>query len=102
MTARQRLSNRRASSNFNFECGGLAYVATISHFDDGRLAEIFLSNGKAGSDSDANARDAAIVCSIALQHGTPLKVIRHALLRDGQGRPSTPLGVALDLIGDWQ
>ncbi len=36
--------------------------------------------------------------SIALQFGVPLDVLRHALMRDGQGRPSGPLGTALDLI----
>jgi hypothetical protein len=56
-------------------------------------------NGKAGSDSDANARDAAIIASISLQYGVPLEVIRHALLRDPRGNASTPLGVALDAIG---
>ena len=41
---RQRLPNRRASKTFAFACGGMNYVATISLFDDGRLAEIFLTN----------------------------------------------------------
>jgi hypothetical protein len=98
MTARTRLPNRRGSVSFNFQCGSFAYVATISRFDDGRLAEIFLSNGKAGSGTDSIAKDSAVVASIALQHGVPLEVIRHALLRDSQGRASTPLGAALDII----
>jgi hypothetical protein len=98
MAARERLQNRRASTQVAFECNSLSYVATISFFTDGRLAEIFLSNSKAGSHSDSAARDSAVVCSIALQHGTPLDTIRHALMRDSVGRPSSPLGVALDLI----
>ena len=96
--ARLRLPNRRASETFSFECGGQHYNATVSRFPDGSLAEIFLSNGKAGSDSDAAARDSAVVCSIALQHGTPVDVIRKALLRDPRGVASSPLGVALDLL----
>jgi hypothetical protein len=76
----------------------LAYSATISRFPDGRVAEVFLGNHKAGSQSDTNARDAAVVCSIALQHGVALDVIRHALLRNARGMPGSPLGVALDLI----
>ena len=82
-THRQRLPNRRASETFTFECNGLSYLASISRFADGRLAEIFLSNSKAGSHSDAAAKDSAVVCSIALQHGITVDVIRHALLRDG-------------------
>ena len=69
---------------------------------DGRLAEIFISNAKAGSHSDAAAKDAAVVASIALQHGVPIDVIRHALLRDSRGRASSPLGCALDLIAEGE
>lgn len=98
MTARERLPNRRASQQIAFECNGLRYVATVSFFPDGRLAEIFLSNAKAGSHSDSAAKDSAVVCSIALQHTVPLQTIRKALLRDSRGNPSSPLGAALDII----
>jgi hypothetical protein len=100
MTKRARLSNRRASESFGFECNGLRYIATVSYFTDGSLAEIFLNNAKAGSHSDSAAKDSAVVASIALQHGVPLQTIRHALLRDARGQASSPLGVALDLLGD--
>jgi hypothetical protein len=100
MTARARLPNRRASETLAFECNGLRYLASISRFADGRLAEIFISNSKAGSHSDAACKDAAVVCSIALQFGVPVEVIRHALLRDSQGRAASPLGCALDLIAE--
>jgi hypothetical protein len=95
---RDRLSNRRLSENFSFKCNGQDYTATYSTFADNSLAEIFLSNGKIGSDSDAAARDSAVVCSIALQHGTPVDVIRRALLRDPRGVASSPLGMALDIL----
>jgi hypothetical protein len=98
MMAREHLPSRRASEQIAFACSGFKFVATISRFPDGRLAEIFLTNGKCGSDSDVSARDAAVVCSIALQFGAPLDVIRKALMRDSQGRPSGPLGVVLDLL----
>jgi hypothetical protein len=100
MTARQRLDNRRASESFNFEAGGLKYAATFSRYPDGRLAEVFLTNHKAGSASDTNARDAAVVCSLALQFGVPLETIRKALMRDPAGRASGPLAAALDLIAE--
>jgi hypothetical protein len=35
-----------------------------------------------------------------LQHGVPVETIKHALLRDGNGVASSPLGTALDLIGE--
>jgi hypothetical protein len=98
MSASERLPNRRLAETFEIECHGLRYVATVARFADGRLAEVFLQNSKPGSQSDINARDAAVVTSIALQHGVPLEVIRRALLRDPRGQPSSPLGAALDFI----
>jgi hypothetical protein len=101
MTAqRERLPNRRANTVFDFEVGGLRYTATLSRFSDGRIAEIFLQNHKPGSQSDATARDAALVASLALQHGCTLDVLRGALLRDVRGKAATPLGVALDLVAE--
>jgi hypothetical protein len=82
MTARERLPHRRHSVNFSFECNALPYTATASYFADGRLAEIFIGNRKSGSHSDSAAKDSAVVCSIALQFGVPVDVIRRALLRD--------------------
>jgi hypothetical protein len=96
--ARQRLPNRRFSESFAFTCNDLKYLATISRYEDGRLAEVFISNAKAGSHSDAAAKDAAVVCSIALQYGVPVDVIRKALLRDSRGVASSPLGCALDML----
>jgi hypothetical protein len=93
------LPNRRASTTFAFQHGSHHYVATISYFPNtGQLAEIFLGNGKAGSQLDAAAKDSAVVCSIAFQHGTPVEVIRKALLRDANGVAASPLGRALDII----
>jgi hypothetical protein len=98
MIERCRLPNRRASQQIAFECNALKYVATVSFFPDGGLAEIFLSNAKAGSHSDAAAKDSAVVASIALQYGVPVETIRKALLRDARGVASSPLGVALDFL----
>jgi hypothetical protein len=97
--ARERLPNRRTSTTFDFQCGPHRYTATVAAFPGtDKLAEIFLGNGRAGSDIDAAAKDSAVVASIALQHGVPVETIRKALLRDPQGIASSPLGVALDLI----
>ena len=98
MGKRTRLPQRRPCEHFNFQCNGLSYTASIGRFPDGSLAEIFISNSKAGSHSDAAAKDAAVVCSIGLQHGVPLETIRHALLRDAHGFAASPLGCALDII----
>jgi hypothetical protein len=98
MTNRQRLPNRRASDTFSLECAGLAYTATVSRFDDGRIGELFLSNHKTNSSADVAARDAAIAFSFAIQYGADPEAIRRALCRDARGNASGPLGVALDLL----
>jgi hypothetical protein len=95
---RQRPPNRRESENFSFELNGLRLTATVSLFDDGRIAELFLTQ-KPGTAVDINARDAAIILSFALQHGADPDAIRWALCRDSQGRALGPVGTALDLIG---
>jgi hypothetical protein len=100
MSQRDRLPNRRASECFTFEIDGLRFTATVSRFPDGRLAELFLNNHKAGNQSDTNARDAAIIFSFAVQHGADADAIRRALCRDAQGRALGPLAAALDLIAE--
>lgn len=95
---RERLPNRRANETFRLECAGLAYVATISRFSDGRLGEVFLTSPKNGSAADTAARDSAICASIALQCGADVETIRKALCRDSHGRANGPLGTALDII----
>ena len=99
MSPRERLPNRRFSESFSVACAGLRYTATISRFPDGRLAEVFLSNTKPSSQSDVNARDAAVAASLALQFGCPLETLRRALLRDPNGKAASPLGCALDELG---
>jgi hypothetical protein len=100
LIARNRLPNRRNNETFTLEVAGLHYTCTISRFPDGRVGEIFLTNTKPSSQSDVNARDSAVAASMALQFGCPLEVLRRALLRDSHGRPSTPLGAALDAISE--
>jgi hypothetical protein len=100
MSAREYLPNRRASETFELECAGLKYTCTVSHYRDGRLAEIFLNNHKSNSAADVNARDAAITFSIAVQHGADPETIRRALCRDARGNASGPLGTALDRLSE--
>jgi hypothetical protein len=100
MAARERLPTRRECEGFDVEALGLRFRATYGRFDDGRLAEVFLTNHKAGSMAGILASDSAVLCSIALQYGAPLDVIRRALMRDGRGNASGPLGVVLDRLAE--
>jgi hypothetical protein len=99
-TTRKQLPNRRRAETLTIEGNGLAHTAPYGFFSDGKVGEVFLQNHKPGSQADSNARDAAVAASLALQYGCPLEVLKRALLRDSHGRPSTPLGVALDLIAE--
>jgi len=98
IAARERLPNRRAHELLDFEHGGFRYIGGIGRFEDGRLAEVFLNVAKSGTAIENHARDAAIVASVALQYGTPVDVIRHALTRNSDSSASGALGALLDLL----
>jgi hypothetical protein len=98
MNIRERLPDRRLAESFEIEVAGLRYTCTVGKYPDGAVGEIFLNNHKSNSAADVNARDSAIVCSIAIQFGADVETIRKALCRDSHGRASGPLAVALDLI----
>lgn len=93
MTAdRERLPNRRGSEQINFVYGDKPWTAAASRYPDGRIAEIFVYAGKC-SDQSEMAADAAILASIALQHGAPFDVVKHAIADRGG-----PLAAALDAL----
>ena len=93
---RQQLRNRRPHWLYRFECDGQIYTGGIGRFDDGRIAEIFINGAKVGTAAETNAQDAAIVASLALQHGCPIETIRHALIRTGGS--GGPLAALLDEV----
>jgi hypothetical protein len=76
---RERLPNRRGSLRFPIGCGGQLYLVTLSKFDDGRLAEIFLDTDKPDSALATHASDAAILASMLLQHGVLPAAISHSV-----------------------
>jgi hypothetical protein len=95
---RQRLANRRPSETFDIEVAGLRYKTTISRFPDGSLAELFVSNHKAGNASDIAARDARILLSLCLQYGCSVATIAHALSRNSDGSAAGVIGAVLDCV----
>lgn len=95
---RERLPNRRAHTLVTIEAGNFRYVAGVGHYADGRLAEIFLNAEKSATAIDDAARDSAVVASIALQHGVDADTLRRALMRNGNGVASGPLGTLLDML----
>jgi hypothetical protein len=101
MTARrERLPNRRQCESFEIFHSGVHFTVSAGRYQDGRMAEIFLSAERAGTPLEAIARDAAVLASLAFQHGADLETIRIALTRDHDGGPATALGAALDAIAE--
>jgi hypothetical protein len=99
MTSHQeRLEDRRGHWLYRFQSGGQHFNGGIGRFADGRIAEIFINGSKVGSGAESSAQDAAIVASLALQHGCPLDTIRHALARSGGAEG--PLVTLLRLVGN--
>lgn len=96
--SRNVLPQRRDCEHLTFDHEGHQWVASYGLYEDGRLAEIFLTSNKSGSKVEAYAQDAAVATSIACQHGASPQDIRAALMRDSRGEPHGPLGRALDII----
>jgi hypothetical protein len=97
-TTSKRLPNRREHEIIDLEHGGFRYTAGVGRFDDGALAEIFFNVSKSGTTLETQARDAAVVASIALQHGATVATLRHALMRNRDGSASGALGRLLDIL----
>jgi hypothetical protein len=75
----------------------MKYIATYSCFEDGSIGELFLNtNGKVGSEADIMAADGAAAISVALQYGTPARVMLHAMKHGIDGKP---LGVLSQALG---
>jgi hypothetical protein len=95
---RRRLANRRACETFEFETNGLKYVCSVGRFPDGSVGEIFLTNHRVNSHAGIMASDQAVLASLALQHGCSLRTLSKAVMRDGAGRATSPIGCAFDLL----
>ncbi|TGN90900.1 hypothetical protein EOW77_0003445 [Bradyrhizobium yuanmingense] len=64
----------------------------------GPIVEIFLNAQKVNSPLDMLASDGAILMSLLLQYGCPPEVISHAMKRNPNGSPASPLGVAASYL----
>jgi len=96
--ARNRLPNKRSCETVAFERDGHQFQMTVGFYLDGRVGEIFLNHDRSDSLFDALTSDAAILASLALQHGCTLQTIAHALKRDARGIAASPIGAAVDQI----
>ena len=101
---REILPERRPSYNFTIDFQGEKYHVTIGRYPDGRPGEVFVNrlftkaSAKVGTLLDGVCRDAAILVSLAMQHGVQLETMQHAITRDEDGAPSTIVGAIIDQI----
>lgn len=106
MTHRHRLATRRRHETIAMEHEGLRYKvglgrevlcdgscgATAMRF--GPIAEVFFNAQKVNSPIDVLVSDSAILMSMLLQYGCPPADIFHAMKRNPDGSPASPLGRA--------
>lgn len=98
--SRRRLPNRRAHEAIGFEFRGYAYTLGVGRFGDDALAEVFIDCAKGSTPVAADARDAAVCLSLALQYGVPPEAIRSAVTREADGSASGIVGAVLDLLAE--
>ena len=98
LCARRALPARRSAETLDFSHDGIRYTLTVGFYPDGRPGEIFIDGPKAGSGAQVNATDAAVILSIAMQHGVPVETLRAAVSRNAAGEPTGPIGAVLDLL----
>lgn len=97
---RRKLEPRRSALTFSLRWQGVQHEVSIGTFDDGSPAEVFISGTKSGSDVQSVSRDAAILLSLALQHGVGLDLIKRAVTRDEGNRPQSIVGAVVDAFAE--
>jgi hypothetical protein len=94
------LPNRRPHDLAEFTFHGFTYTIGAGLSRAGPF-ELFIDAHKVASQTAEDARDIAVLISIALQYGAPVDVLRQAVGREPDGRPTAVAGAALDLITDF-
>ena len=95
---RRVLPQRRAAETFDLRFWNQPFTVTVGFYADSTPGEVFIDGGKTGQDIQSTARDAAVVLSLALQHGAPVETIRHAVTRGASGEAASILGAIVDAL----
>lgn len=112
--SRQRLPNRRPTLTEAVTVGAHSFIVSVGLDPaSGRVREIFMDGAKEGTDLAAILGDAAVVISVALQHGVPAEALGVSVARlptrmlappyigeaeAGASPAATIIGAALDLV----
>lgn len=96
MNAWIELPHRRGQETWDFDYQNIKYTMSISRDGAGQPQEVFVECSKSTSDYEALARDSALLISIALRSGVPLKKMRASVTRLEHGKPASLTGRMLD------
>ena len=98
---RRTLPQRRAAETFDLRFWNQLFTVTVGFYADGTPGEVFIDGGKTGQDIESTARDAAVVLSLALQHGAPIETTQHAVTRNPSGSAASILGAVVDELSKF-
>ena len=95
---RRTLPQRRPAETFGLRFWNQLFTVTVGFYPDGTPGEVFIDDCKTGNDIQSIARDAGVLLSLALQHGTPIETIRHAVTRGASEEPASIIGAIVDAL----
>lgn len=95
---RRVLPQGRSCESFDLHHNNQQAHVSVGFYPDHSLGEVFIDAHKAGTDMDAILKDWATTMSIAIQHGTPIATVRHAVTRTASNEPSSIIGAILDQL----
>lgn len=97
---RATLPNRRDHEVRSFSFRGREHLLGIGRDAAGQVMEVFIDSAKPSNDAADDARDIAVLASLALQHGTPIEALHGAVTRLANGEPAGLAGAVLDLLAE--
>lgn len=92
------LPNRRYAETFDINVLGSYYVVQVGRYPDGRVGEVFINSHRVGSQADINARDAAVLLSLAIQNGIAPEDVLDSLMHDANGDPEGVVGIIVAAV----
>jgi hypothetical protein len=96
---RRRLPDRRRTLTLALDYDGQTYAVALGYDPTGRIHEVFVQGAKVGSGIEGLLDDAAVVLSLALQHGADPAALPRSMGRlGGNGERASVIGAVSDLI----
>lgn len=80
------------------------YTATIGYYADGRIGDVFVRSGKAGSHASILLHETSIALSVAFQYGASARDMLKSMPHTGEigssalGDPEGPIGTLLAIL----